>query len=108
MRITVAYAKQFWIGTSGDAALVRTLRDASFVSTTENRAFRKLELMITLCTRCHAIVERTQMVLGEMTPLLLILWREKHPDGQEQLYLPLDAELPRVAEQLRIPVEILH
>ena len=32
----------------------------------------KLELMITLCTRCHAIVERTQMVFGEMTPLLLI------------------------------------
>jgi hypothetical protein len=68
----------------------------------------KLELMITLCTRCHAIVERTQMVLGEMTPLLLVLWREKHPDGQEQLYLPLDAELPCVAEQLRIPVKILH
>jgi hypothetical protein len=66
----------------------------------------KLELMITLCTRCHAIVERAQMVLGEMTPLLLVLWREKHPDGQEQLYLPLDSELSYAAEQLTIPVEI--
>ena len=33
----------------------------------------RLDLMITLCTACHAIVERTQMVLGEMTPLLLVL-----------------------------------
>jgi hypothetical protein len=62
--------------------------------------------MITLCTRCHAIVERTQKVLGEMRPLLLILWREKHPYGQEQLYLPLASELPYAAEQLTIPVEI--
>jgi 5-methylcytosine-specific restriction endonuclease McrA len=37
----------------------------------------KLELMITLCTRCHAIIERTQIVLNEMMPLLLVLWREK-------------------------------
>jgi hypothetical protein len=58
----------------------------------------KLELMITLCTRCHAIVERTKMVLSEMTPLLLILWREKHPEGKEQLYLPLKSELPQVTE----------
>ena len=27
----------------------------------------RLDLMITLCTACHAIVERTQIVLGEMT-----------------------------------------
>ena len=66
----------------------------------------KLDLMITLCTCCHAIVERTQMVLGEMTPLLLVLWREKHPDGKEQLKLPLDLELPKAIEQLRLPVEI--
>jgi len=55
---------------------------------------------VTLCTGCHAIVERTQIVLGEMTPLLLVLWREKHPDGKEQLYLPLDSELPVEAEQI--------
>jgi len=53
----------------------------------------KLDLMITLCTRCHAIVERTQIVLSEMTPLLLVLWREKHPEGKEQLHLPLTAGL---------------
>ena len=66
----------------------------------------KLDLMITLCTGCHAIVERTQIVLGEMTPLLLILWREKHPEGKEQLYLPLDSELPGETEQLLISVGI--
>ena len=64
----------------------------------------RLDLMITLCTACHAIVERTQMVLGEMTPLLLVLWREKHPEAKEQLYLPLDSELPGETEQLSIPV----
>ena len=68
--------------------------------------FSKLELMITLCTGCHAIVERTQIVLGEMTPLLLTLWREKHPEGKEQLYLPLDSELPVEAEQILILVGI--
>ena len=63
-------------------------------------AVSKLDLMITLCTACHAIVERTQIVLGEMTPLLLVLWREKHPEGKEQLHLPLDPELARAREQL--------
>jgi len=43
------------------------------------------------------------MVLVEMTPLLLVLWREKHPEGKEQLYLPLDSELPGETEQLSIP-----
>ena len=38
-----------------------------------------------------------------MTPLLLTLWREKHPDGKEQLYLPLDSELPVEAKQLLLP-----
>jgi hypothetical protein len=46
------------------------------------------------------------MVLAEMTPLLLLLWREKHPNGKEQLKLPLDVELPKVMEQLRLPVEV--
>ena len=30
------------------------------------------------------------MVLVEMTPLLLVVWREKHPEGKGQFYLPLD------------------
>jgi len=28
------------------------------------------------------------------------LWREKHPEGKEQLHLPLDSELARAREQL--------
>ena len=64
----------------------------------------KLDLMITFCTACHAIQERTQIVLGKMTPLLLVLWREKRPEGKEQLYLPLASELPVETEQLMIPV----
>jgi 5-methylcytosine-specific restriction endonuclease McrA len=47
----------------------------------------RLDLMISLCPKCHAKVERTQMVLSEMNPLLLELWREKHPQGQEQFAL---------------------
>jgi hypothetical protein len=61
--------------------------------------------MITLCTRCNAIVERTHIVLSEMTPLLLILWREKHPDGNEQLYLPLHARSEPVTDQPMLAFE---
>jgi hypothetical protein len=43
--------------------------------------------MISLCPRCHAKVERTQMVLSEMNPILLERWREKHPQGLEQFVL---------------------
>ena len=47
----------------------------------------KLEWMISLCPGCHAKVERTKMVLSEMNPLLLMLWRERHPKGHEQVML---------------------
>ena len=46
-----------------------------------------LHLMISLCLRCHAKVGRTQCVLSEMPPLLLLLWREQHPDGHEQVMI---------------------
>jgi hypothetical protein len=54
----------------------------------------RLELMISLCPGCHAKVERTKMVLAEMTPLLLELWREQHPEGQEQVMLAFNARGP--------------
>jgi hypothetical protein len=47
----------------------------------------KLEWMISLCPGCHAKVERTKMVLSEMNPVLLVLWRERHPKGFEQVML---------------------
>jgi hypothetical protein len=43
--------------------------------------------MISLSHGCHAKVERTKMVLSEMNPLLLMLWRERHPKAQEQQHL---------------------
>jgi len=49
----------------------------------------ELALMISLCLSCHAKVHRTKMVVSK-TPvpqLLLELWREQHPDGQEQTFL---------------------
>ncbi len=46
-------------------------------------------LRISLCPGCHAKVHRTKAVLTEMSPLLLLLWREQHPDGQEQFMLRL-------------------
>jgi hypothetical protein len=46
--------------------------------------------MISLCPGCHAKVERTKMVLSEMTPLLLVLWREQHTEAQEQIMLGFD------------------
>ena len=53
-----------------------------------------LHLMISLCPKCHAIVERTLLVISEMSPLLLELWREKHPNGQEQIMLDFSKPLP--------------
>ncbi len=46
-----------------------------------------LNLMISLCPACHAKVSRIKAVLSEMPPLLLELWRERHPDGHEQINL---------------------
>jgi len=46
-----------------------------------------LNLMISLCPSCHAKVGRTKVVLSEMPPLLLQLWREQHPEGHEQIVL---------------------
>jgi hypothetical protein len=43
--------------------------------------------MISLCPGCHAKVERTKIVLSEMNPLRLMLWRERHPKGHEQVML---------------------
>jgi hypothetical protein len=54
----------------------------------------ELDLMISLCPKCHAKVERTQIVLVEMTPLLLELWRERLPEGIEQLGLDFAARQP--------------
>ncbi len=50
-----------------------------------------LHLMISLCPGCHAKVHRTKMVLTELPPLLLELWREQHPKGQEQTILNFKA-----------------
>jgi 5-methylcytosine-specific restriction endonuclease McrA len=53
-----------------------------------------LHLMISLCPSCHAKVGRTQLVLSEMPPLLLELWREQHPEGHEQTTLNFRASGP--------------
>jgi hypothetical protein len=34
------------------------------------------------------------MVLTELPPLLLVLWREQHPKGQEQTILEFKARKP--------------
>ena len=46
-----------------------------------------LNLMISLCPGCHARVHRTKAVMSAMSPLLLQLWREQHPNGHEQIML---------------------
>jgi len=56
-----------------------------------------LPLMISLCPGCHARVHRTKMVLTELPPLLLQLWREQHPNGQEQTVLNFRARKPVAA-----------
>ena len=53
-----------------------------------------LHLMIALCTGCHAKVHRTKVVLTEFPPLLLVLWREQHPEGHEQTYIDFTVRNP--------------
>lgn len=53
-----------------------------------------LHLMISLCPGCHAKVERTKAVLSAMSPLLLELWREQHPQGHEQTTLDFAIKKP--------------
>ena len=52
----------------------------------------RLHLMISLCPGCHARVHRTKAVVTEMLPLLLELWREQHPNGQEQFNLDFNTQ----------------
>src|SRR5258708_10877144 len=53
-----------------------------------------LHLMIALCAGCHAKVHRTKVVLTEFPPLLLVLWREQHPEGHEQTYIDFNVRKP--------------
>ena len=70
--------------------------------------FSKLHLMITLCAAHHAQVERLQVAVKPMSPLLITLWREQHPQGHEQTMFRFDAQFdpqktdalfPRKAEE---------
>jgi hypothetical protein len=54
----------------------------------------RLHLMIALCGGCHSKVHRTKVVLTEFPPLLLVLWREQHPEGHEQAYVDFDVRKP--------------
>lgn len=53
-----------------------------------------LHLMIALCPACHAKIHRTKAALSVMPPLLLKLWREQNPDGQEQIALDFTCQQP--------------
>lgn len=57
----------------------------------------ELDRMIALCPRHHGIVERREMAIAEMPPLLLELWRERHPGAPEQGWLDFRAVRPPVA-----------
>jgi 5-methylcytosine-specific restriction endonuclease McrA len=46
-----------------------------------------LELLVTLCPACHALVERTQVLFRDVPELLRVLWRELHPAASEQMPL---------------------
>jgi 5-methylcytosine-specific restriction endonuclease McrA len=54
-----------------------------------------LHLMISLCPAGHAKVGRTKVVLSQMPPLLLELWREQHPLGHEQTALDFNVNCLR-------------
>jgi 5-methylcytosine-specific restriction endonuclease McrA len=43
------------------------------------------EWLVTLCPACHATVERLERPNRYLPPFLLTLWREQHPEAEEQL-----------------------
>lgn len=53
-----------------------------------------LNLMISLCPGRHAKIHRTKAALTIMPPLLLKLWRDQNPDGQEQINLDFSQRQP--------------
>jgi hypothetical protein len=66
-----------------------------------------LALMIALCLRCHAKVHRTKMLISRtpVPPLLLQLWREQHPNGQEQNFLDFHVQSESY-ERVRLFVDV--
>ena len=46
-----------------------------------------LELLVTLCPACHALIERTEVLFRDVPELLRVLWRERHPAASEQMSL---------------------
>ena len=47
----------------------------------------ELDLLIALCPACHARVTRTLVMDKGWPPLLVVLWREQHPEAHEQRQL---------------------
>lgn len=85
----MVYGNRYWNVTVTDVVAVERPGRTKRSITVHHRipGVSKLEWMISLCLGCHAKVERTKMVLSEMNPLLLMLWRERHPKGHQQVML---------------------
>lgn len=60
--------------------------------------------MLTLCLGCHAKVTRTLYVQDDWPEFLRVLWREQHPDGQEQHSLRFIVNTP-APKRLRLFTE---
>jgi hypothetical protein len=45
-----------------------------------------------------ALTRRSKVVLTEFPPLLLVLWREQHPEGHEQTYIDFNVRKPPAQE----------
>jgi 5-methylcytosine-specific restriction endonuclease McrA len=63
-----------------------------------------LHLMISLCPACHAKIHRTKVAIRLMPPLLLLLWREVHPNAHEQTALNFNPPRPPVKPATLFPV----
>jgi hypothetical protein len=46
--------------------------------------------LVTLCAGCHARVHRSRILRRWQPEILVVLWREWHPDAVEQLQLPIE------------------
>lgn len=66
----------------------------SFRERIENLGHSNPQLMLTLCLACRAKVTRPPYVQDDWHEFLLVLWREQHPDGHEQVTLNFAPLLP--------------
>ena len=63
-----------------DGRSCRTCGESTSIVHHRKPGCNEIEWLITLCAGCHAVAHRLQRLDRYLPPLLIVLWREQHPD----------------------------